>query len=110
MCFVVFVDEICMHPLKLNIAVYLQFTGNGGSSSWRHVLKYLLVQVSSLWLCNTNSSKLLVTSLCHVVLVLYHLNSVVSVVHGPLYCNTMDFMLVLAFESVSPGDATVFVE
>jgi hypothetical protein len=31
MRFVVFVNEICMHPLELNIAVCTQFAGDGRS-------------------------------------------------------------------------------
>ena len=74
---------------KLSISrVFLMYELMGLERVEAEVLKYLIVRVSSLWLCITNSSKHLVTCSCIVVLALYHLNSVVSVVRGPLYCNT----------------------
>ena len=59
------------------------FFGKAVDVEASELLKYLIVGVSSLWLCDTNSSKCLVTTSRLTFLVLYHLNSVISVVRGP---------------------------
>ena len=61
-----------------------------------------IIQASSLWQCDTNSNKHLVIISCLVVLVLHHLNLVIFMVRGLLYCNRLWAPLTPdLFESVS---------
>ena len=79
----------CGSTLTLFLISFIHFTTlihsfrSGGDKTRGGVLKYVIVRVSSLWLCDTNSSKRLVTTSRLTFLVLYHLNSVISVVRGP---------------------------